>query len=226
MWFAASQIPLLLWEICLQGLLDLLGEEMVLETMTMGAMGAADTVPSVKSSGAQLEGGVFLILVTGAVFFWWRRRQQRSGNYPYKVDILERPQPYPYDTTYEGSNDPTHHVDMVSTVAATYSISPSHTPHRRSSPPVIVPSKSRQRTAEMEQRYPLSTSGITDVSASLLPDSDPETVSQMGSGSGRSGHVSLAMTDLVGLRAEVENLRRVVHGIREERLDPPPQYGE
>ncbi|PIL35870.1 hypothetical protein GSI_01530 [Ganoderma sinense ZZ0214-1] len=37
---------------------------------------------------------------------------------------------------------------------------------------------------------------------------------------------SIATTDMVGLRAEVEDLRRVMQVIREERLQPPPEYVE
>ncbi|KAJ8483511.1 hypothetical protein ONZ51_g4652 [Trametes cubensis] len=48
--------------------------------------------------------------------------------------------------------------------------------------------------------------------------------SAIGSGSGSRSNVSLTPTDVLGLRAEVENLRRVMQEIRAERLEPPPEY--
>ncbi|PIL35874.1 hypothetical protein GSI_01534 [Ganoderma sinense ZZ0214-1] len=53
--------------------------------------------------------------------------------------------------------------------------------------------------------------------------------SQAGSASSRdllSRRESMSTTDVVGLRTEVENLRRVVQDIRAERLEPPPEYAE
>ncbi len=53
--------------------------------------------------------------------------------------------------------------------------------------------------------------------------------SQMSSSSSRgllSPDPSIATTDILGLRAEVENLRQVMHTIRAERLEPPPEYFE
>ena len=37
---------------------------------------------------------------------------------------------------------------------------------------------------------------------------------------------SISPTEVLGLRAEVENLRRVMQEIRAERLEPPPEYME
>ncbi|KAI1793799.1 hypothetical protein LXA43DRAFT_1180168 [Ganoderma leucocontextum] len=45
----------------------------------------------------------------------------------------------------------------------------------------------------------------------------------VGSASSRD---PLSPTDVLGLRAEVENLRRVMQEIRAERLEPPPEYVE
>ncbi|KAH9892777.1 DUF1793-domain-containing protein [Cubamyces lactineus] len=48
--------------------------------------------------------------------------------------------------------------------------------------------------------------------------------SASGTGTGSRSNVSLSPTDVLGLRAEVENLRRVMQEIRAERLEPPPEY--
>lgn len=56
--------------------------------------------------------------------------------------------------------------------------------------------------------------------------------SQAGSASSRdplspgTATGSISSTDVLGLRAEVENLRRVMQEIRAERLEPPPEYVE
>ena len=53
----------------------------------------------------------------------------------------------------------------------------------------------------------------------LSPGSGPGAGSAVGSS-------SLSPTDVMGLRAEVENLRRVMQEIRAERFEPPPEYVE
>ncbi|KAI0665951.1 hypothetical protein C8Q78DRAFT_1062280 [Trametes maxima] len=61
----------------------------------------------------------------------------------------------------------------------------------------------------------------------LSPGESRSTFSGTGSRSGasRSGASgSLSPTEVLGLRAEVENLRRVMQEIRAERLEPPPEY--
>ena len=53
--------------------------------------------------------------------------------------------------------------------------------------------------------------------------------SQTGSAASRdllSPRQSISTTDVVGLRTEVENLRRVMQDIRAERLEAPPEYVE
>ena len=53
--------------------------------------------------------------------------------------------------------------------------------------------------------------------------------SQTGSASSRDlllRRDSISTTDVVGLRTEVENLRRVMRDIRAERLEAPPEYVE
>lgn len=53
--------------------------------------------------------------------------------------------------------------------------------------------------------------------------------SQMGSASSRDPRFPggwVSATDVLGLRAEMENLRREMQEIRAERLEPPPEYAE
>ncbi|TBU41779.1 hypothetical protein BD309DRAFT_964560 [Dichomitus squalens] len=60
-------------------------------------------------------------------------------------------------------------------------------------------------------------------SASSRDPLSPGSGSATGSGSVAT---SLSPTDVLGLRAEVENLRRVMQEIRAERFEPPPEYVE
>ncbi|KAM5534566.1 hypothetical protein V8D89_011770 [Ganoderma adspersum] len=77
-----------------------------------------------------------------------------------------------------------------------------------------LPSNRLQREA---QPGTIGTSPNTGSQTSSESSRDPSSVG--GSHSGSS-------TDVAGLRNEMENLRRVVLEIREERLEPPPEYAE
>ncbi|KAM5540219.1 hypothetical protein V8D89_006038 [Ganoderma adspersum] len=66
-------------------------------------------------------------------------------------------------------------------------------------------------------------------SESVATSSDIGLQTGTGSTSSRdllSPRQSISATDVVGLRVEVENLRRVMHEIQAERLESPPEYAE
>ncbi|TFK92712.1 hypothetical protein K466DRAFT_581623 [Polyporus arcularius HHB13444] len=183
--------------------------------------------------GGAVGGVVLLAIALGAGFFkfcWHRRRQQRAGAaYHYKEDIFEHPQPYEYGLASQQECSPNRlgyadadtrraHAGPADQAAHP---SPSNAPYAPPYP-IVGSSKARERAREMEQRYPLSPSGSAEPGpiTPRTPNSDVMS-SRTESGTGGSG----VTTDLLGLRAELENLRRVMRGLREERLDPPPQYG-
>ncbi|KAL7281458.1 hypothetical protein ACG7TL_004773 [Trametes sanguinea] len=90
-------------------------------------------------------------------------------------------------------------------------------------------SKERERERNNRLQYAASASGSsnTGTASSRDPLSPGRTqFSSSGSRSGASGTTgtSLSPTDVLGLRAEVENLRRVMQEIRADRLEPPPEY--
>ncbi|KAI9067393.1 DUF1793-domain-containing protein [Trametes sanguinea] len=90
-------------------------------------------------------------------------------------------------------------------------------------------SKERERERNTRLQYAASASGSsnTGTASSRDPLSPGRTqFSSSGSRSGASGTTgtSLSPTDVLGLRAEVENLRRVMQEIRADRLEPPPEY--
>ncbi|KAM5545433.1 hypothetical protein V8D89_000471 [Ganoderma adspersum] len=60
--------------------------------------------------------------------------------------------------------------------------------------------------------------------AATLPDSASQT--SLGSRMWSSGRNSLSPTEVLGLRTEVENLRRVMQEFQAQRSEPPPEYAE
>ncbi len=182
--------------------------------------------------GGAVGGTVFLVIATGAgVFFWRRRRQQRSGNYHYDEDALEHPLPYPYRVANQQDYDSSPHTDTDSAAVQVGIGSTRPDVAMESSPmdaaPYVGRSKARKYAREMQQQSRPSQTSFASGSAdsSTLPTREVVS-SETESSSGTPGASSLSATDVLGLRAEVENLRRVVQGIREERQDPPPRYGE
>ena len=73
--------------------------------------------------------------------------------------------------------------------------------------------KAREAARNNQPQYAPSAAGSQTLSASSQEPLSPGTVA------------SLSSTDVVGLRAEVENLRRVMQEIRQERMEAPPEYG-
>ena len=180
--------------------------------------------------GGVVAGVAVLAIAVGVgVFFWRKRRQQSSAStYHYKEDLLENPHPYQYEATYETEYAPNRYTDAdadeVRQAAAATRISPADGPY--TSPyPVIGSSKARERAREMEQRYPISPTATAEPITPAAASSEVISSGSEASSGGGSGVNTVSTTDLLGLRAEVENLRRVMQGIREERLDPPPLYG-
>ena len=80
-----------------------------------------------------------------------------------------------------------------------------------------------------EQRQVMWT-GTHQLAPSESLTTSSNVISQTGSEANRalplSPRGSISTTDVVGLRVEVENLRQVVHEIRAERLEAPPEYAE
>ena len=92
--------------------------------------------------------------------------------------------------------------------------------------PFVPPSTKASREARLRPR-PRG----TQQSALCQPaPTSPHVGSQTGSASSReppslTGE-SISTTDVVGLRTEVENLRRVMRDIRAEGFEPPPEYAD
>ncbi|TFK86748.1 hypothetical protein K466DRAFT_492211 [Polyporus arcularius HHB13444] len=195
-----------------------------------GGSGSSDS-NVVGVVGGALGGTVLLLVIlTGAgVFFWRRRRQRHSGNYHYKDNALEHPQPYHYRVAYqqEYTSNPYADTDSTAAKAEIGSTRPDvATDSSLVDAPYVGRSKARKLAREMEQQSRPSPASSGSADPVTLPTREVAS-SETGPSSGTQGaNSALLTTDVLGLRAEMENLRRVVQGIREERQEPPPQYGE
>jgi len=80
----------------------------------------------------------------------------------------------------------------------------------------ISPRKASERLRSLEQAHPQSAPS-SPASASI------ESISSAGPPS-RSPTGVMSPNEIIGLRTEVENLRRVMQELHAERLEPPPEY--
>ena len=100
---------------------------------------------------------------------------------------------------------------------------------------VTMSAKARERLLNMQPPYQPQSSQpqphpyAQSIAGSETTGSAAHTVSSRDplspeTGSGASAAGTLSPTEMLGLRAEVENLRRVMQEIRAERFEPPPEY--
>ncbi|KAI1795670.1 hypothetical protein LXA43DRAFT_1058371 [Ganoderma leucocontextum] len=89
------------------------------------------------------------------------------------------------------------------------------------SPSPAAPSKVREVALNRAQYHAPSLATSSNIGSQTGSESSRDLLSP-----GASGVSSISPTDVLGLRAEVENLRRVMQEIRAERLEPPPEYVE
>ena len=168
-------------------------------------------------------GGVTVIAISVAVLLILRKRRRRryekseavgpawhhprGPSYrPYRTaDTSDdvRVDPYP-DMTTDG---PHTSSTIMAVVGDAHERAPMRPSHGLSSKLSGVPPHRTHRT---------SPSAATPASS--------QTVSAFRSAA--SDSASLSTTEVVGLRTEVENLRRVMHEIRSRQYEPPPEYVE
>ncbi|KAI0633571.1 DUF1793-domain-containing protein [Trametes polyzona] len=201
--------------------------------------------------GGVVAGVAVVAFVAIGVFFFLRRRRRNNPPEAEKADVSRephRPTLAPY--TYSQGDTRTASYDAAGLETGNYGranasgpldLIGSHTslvaplPTDRASPSTQS-SKLRERERELSARLAAysgsvsgsSTAGSQSVShtgtASSREPLSPGESRSTRSGTRTAGSSSLSPTDVVGLREEVENLRRVMQEIRAERLEPPPEY--
>ncbi|KAM5540214.1 hypothetical protein V8D89_006033 [Ganoderma adspersum] len=168
-------------------------------------------------------GGLAIVSIVAAIFVVLRKRRMQKHEEADTAEVTEHSPHHPTLTPYR--QDPT--LDYVPVAADTTggfagigtedmgaydgaAISPSPDP----------PTKARREAMQTRTHHPAPSESVAASS---------NVGSQAGSASSRdllSRRESISTTDVVGLRTEVENLRRVMQDIRAERLEPPPEYAE
>ncbi len=86
---------------------------------------------------------------------------------------------------------------------------------------VAASSKAREVALNRTHHYAPSVAPSSNVGSQTGSVSSRDLLSP-----GSSASHSISPTDVLGLRAEVENLRRVMQEIRADRFEPPPEYVE
>ncbi|KAI8993903.1 DUF1793-domain-containing protein [Trametes punicea] len=206
--------------------------------------GSNGTTNPHRASVGAIVGGVVggiiaaALAVLGMCLFLRRRRRHalHAGEKIVADGEPHRPTLLPY-TQFSSGSIPLYHGGDAAEALPFAQANPStslemvgHTgPHTLQ--PVEVPlpssgnptSKAQERSRNARLAYAPSASGPSNAdSASSREPLSPGESRTTGSGT-RSG-ASLSPTDVLVLRTEVENLRRVMQEIRAERLEPPPEY--
>ena len=85
--------------------------------------------------------------------------------------------------------------------------------------PVIMSSKAQERARLMQQR-----NLVPAESRSQTPPTVAEHPVSASTPDERVGMSTVPIAFLANMRAEMDHLRRVVEGLGEDRLEPPPEY--
>ena len=189
--------------------------------------------PESRTNVGAIAGGVIgglaivgIIVAIVIVLLCKRSRKQREYEEADTAEVAERAERYPTLTPYYHQHPSSDFIPVSESTRSdsatagfaglgagdTGTISPSPDLHPKARREAISVSSRRHYPAPSESVAASSNVG-----------------SQTGSASSRdllSPRQSISATDVVGLRAEVENLRRVMQDIRAERLESPPQYAE
>ena len=170
-----------------------------------------------KSNAGAIAGGVIgglaIVGIVVGIFVVLRRKHRQRYEETEKAEVVRQPPPHPTITPY-------HQVSTTGSIDMTpLSTGISSDPFDSMG---TIPS-SKARALMNRVRY--------DVPSESVATSSSDFSSQTGLMAGRDPlspgvAQSVSSTEVMVLRTEVENLRRVVQDIRAERLEPPPEYAE
>jgi len=171
------------------------------ETTVPGATGTGTSrLVNVGAIAGGVIGGIAALgFAFLAMFLFWRRKRQSTAR-DQRLDADKMPtygvEPAPFPYPYETS--PSLPAQSIGTSSAS------------TQQPLIMSSKLREYLRSQERAAPAPESHEI-----MGPASDRESSSNTG---------SLSPNEIVGLRTEMENLRRVVQELHSERLQAPPEY--
>ena len=160
-----------------------------------------------------------------AILIVLRRRHKRKHKEEDTVEVQRYPTLTPYDLDPNSDCISVGIRSEMATVGyAGTSVDDMEELESTAISPFLPPSAKASREARLRP-------GGTQQSALSQPaPTSPHVSSQTGSASSREQpsltRESISTTDVVGLRTEVENLRRVMRDIRAEGLEPPPEYAD
>ncbi|KAI0341899.1 hypothetical protein BDW22DRAFT_1484797 [Trametopsis cervina] len=169
--------------------------------------------------GGVIAGIVGLGLILFLIFFFWRRSRAAQGDHvenAIKPQDLT-PQPFPYRTA-------AYEPPVGAAIQPDERPSPSNSRTRESGLPTSPYPSLKAREAAGSRHTPAASSGYTSSTApnsSTNPPTSPPSSHSRGETSVSS---PISPREVIGLRVEVENLRRVMQSFQNDRLDPPPGY--
>ncbi len=149
-------------------------------------------------------GGLVLVGITAAIFVVLRKRHTQA-----KAEVMKQA-PHPLPLVPYGQ-DPS--IGPMRGAHGSNAISPSQDPPSRAKAREVLLSRMRQDAPSDS----IATSSNISSQTALASSRDPLSP---------GGLHSVSSTEVLGLRAEVEHLRRVIQGIQVERLESPPEYAE
>ena len=165
-------------------------------------------------------GGLAIIGLAVAIYVVRLRKKRRWQDEPEVADTSEVAEPVQNRPTFPPYHPETDIVSSPSDAKATLAVTGANNGDVEAQSLDPAGKADRQMTAG--RTPPQSAPSELDATASIIG-------SQTGSTSSRnllSRMGSISTTDVVGIRAEVNNLWRVMQEIRQERLEPPPGYAE
>ncbi|KAM5534565.1 hypothetical protein V8D89_011769 [Ganoderma adspersum] len=174
--------------------------------------GSGGSRTNVGAIAGGVIGGLAFVGIVVAVFVVLRRRRRGQGEETEKAEVVRQAPPHPTVTPYH----PVSTTGSTDTTAALAGIGPD--PYESIG---TIPSSKAKASNRVHHDLP------SESVATTSSDFGSQTVFVLGRDPPSPGVAqSVSSTDVMGLRTEVENLRRVIQDIRAERLEPPPEYAE
>lgn len=170
-------------------------------------------------------GGLAIVAIIFVAVYFWRHRARHQFPAPTKLRMMEEAGieepltvPYSYDPSTNRSESH-HHVPFGQSQPSESSYSVI-TPIPPPGTGIITSSKEREAYGTYQTHRSLPSIPFSQAGASSIQP--PTTRGPTSDASGSSPLVS--PSEVAGLRAEVENLRRVMQEIQEDRMEAPPGY--